>query len=232
MKKTLLTFATGSLLAALPASGQLVITEAMSNSANPGGAANGDWWELTNTGASTVNLNGYYWDDDGPSGNDGALFPNINILAGESLVIIDEGSGNVADFVAAWGGGFTAISRDDFSGSDPFSGLSAGGDQIQLWDADPNVGSANLLAEVLDTGNQGAPNAGFTFAWDTAGNSLGRSAVGVDGAFLAPGDGDGGSPGNDVGSPGFAPVPEPETFGALAGVLALGFAALRRRRRS
>jgi len=115
MKKTLLTLAAGSLLAA-SASAQLVITEAMTNSSHPGGAANGDWWELTNTGASTIDLTGYYWDDDGPSGNDGALFPSIDILAGQSLVIVDENSSNVADFVTAWGGGFTAISAADFTG--------------------------------------------------------------------------------------------------------------------
>jgi len=228
MKKTLLTLAAGSLLAA-SASAQLVITEAMTNSSHPGGAANGDWWELTNTGASTIDLTGYYWDDDGPSGNDGALFPSIDILAGQSLVIVDENSSNVADFVTAWGGGFTAISAADFTGPDPFSGLSASGDQIQLWDADPNAGPANLVAEVLDTGNQSSPNAGFTFAWDQSGNSLGRSADGVDGAFVAPGNGDGGV-GTDVGSPGFAAVPEPGFYGALVGLLALGFAVVRRRR--
>ncbi len=229
MKKSLLTLAAGSLLAALPASGQLVITEAMSNSSHPGGAANGDWWELTNTGSSLINLEDYYWDDDGPSGNDGALFPDIDILAGESIVIVDEKSTNVSDFIADWGGGFRAFSKDDFGGPDDFSGLSAGGDQIQLWDADPNAGPANLVAEVLDTGDQSSPNAGFTFAWDTAGNSLGRSADGVDGAFVATGDGDGGV-GSDVGSPGFAAVPEPETFGAIAGLLVLGLAVSRRRR--
>lgn len=53
----------------------LVITEVMSSSGHPGGPANGDWFELHNSGASTLDLTGYYWDDDGMFGNDGALFP-------------------------------------------------------------------------------------------------------------------------------------------------------------
>lgn len=229
IKKMMMIAAFG--LAGASASAALVITEAMSNSGHPGGAANGDWWELTNTGGSTVNLENYYWDDDGPSGDDGALFPDIDITAGQSIVIVEENATNLPTFVADWGGGFTAISQDDFGGPDEFSGLSAGGDQIQLWDADPNnVPGANLVAEVLATGDQSSPNAGFTFAWDTSGNSLGRSADGVNGAFVATGDGDGGV-GTDIGSPGTAVIPEPSTI-LLVGLTGLAaFAGLRRRRK-
>jgi hypothetical protein len=210
------------------ASAQLYITEVMSNSSHGGGTANGDWWELTNTSAFDIDLTGYYWDDDGATGNDGALFPSITITAGESIVIVEES--DAAAFVAAWGGGFTAYSKDDFGGPDDFSGLSAGGDQIQLWDSDPNAGAANLIAEVLDTGSQSSPNAGYSFAWDTSGNSLGRSSVGQFGAYTATSDG--GTPsslGTDVGSPGSA-VPEPSTSAAIIGLLALVSAQLRRRR--
>ncbi|MBC2603396.1 lamin tail domain-containing protein [Puniceicoccus vermicola] len=213
-------------VAATTASAQLVITEVMSNSSHPGGPANGDWWELTNTGGSSVDLMNYYWDDSGPNGDDGALFPSITIAAGESIVIVDENSDNIAGFVAAWGGGFTAYSKDDFSGNNTFSGLSAGGDQIQLWDADPNVGSANLVAEVVF----GESTDGHSFVWGTNGDYLGISQNNVGGAFVAPGNGAGGA-GTDVGSPGFAAVPEPEFFGALAGLMVFGFAALRRRRK-
>ena len=103
----------------------LVITEVMSNSAHPGGPANGDWFELHNSGSTSLDLTGYYWDDDGPSGNDGALFPSLSLGSGETIVIVDESTDNLADFVEAWGGGFTAISKDDFSGPDDFSGLSS-----------------------------------------------------------------------------------------------------------
>ena len=42
-----------------PVRAALVITEVMSNSLHPAGAANGDWWELTNTGGSDINLLDY-----------------------------------------------------------------------------------------------------------------------------------------------------------------------------
>ena len=50
------------------AHGQLVITEVMASSAHPAKIsptpdADGDWWELTNTGTAEVDLTGYKWDD-------------------------------------------------------------------------------------------------------------------------------------------------------------------------
>ena len=208
--------------AASAASAQLVITEVMANSSQPGGSANGDWWELTNTGASSIDLDGYYWDDS-IAGNDGALFPTLSIGAGESIVIVDENSANIAGFISAWGGGFTGISKDEFGGVNDFSGLSSGGDSIYLWDADPS-GAANLVAQVTF----GATTDGASFAWDTSGDSLGVSVPGTYGAFTAPGDGAGGA-GTDIGSPGSA-IPEPGFYGAIVGFIALPFAAVRRRR--
>jgi hypothetical protein len=211
-----------ALIAAQPALGDLVITEVMSNSDHPGGAANGDWWELTNTG-SPVDLTGYYWDDDGPSGADGSVFPNIVIGAGQSIVISDENAANLAGFVAAWGGGFTAISVDDFGGPDPFSGLSSGGDQIEIWDADPNAGPANLVASVVFGDSDGG---GKSFEWFTDGTPDGFSVDGEYGAYIAPGDGAAGT-GIDVGSPGIAVVPEPATMAMFV----IGGVGLIRRRR-
>jgi len=215
----------GALVAGLAAStgqGALVITEVMSNSDHPGGAGNGDWWELTNTGPSDVDLTGYYWDDDGPTGDDGALFPSITINAGQSIVIVDENSSNIADWIAAWGGGITAYSEEDFGGPDSFSGLSADGDQIELWDSDPNDGPANLIASVTFGDSDGGAK---SFEWFTTGVADGFSVDGQFGAYVAPGDGDGGT-GIDVGSPGFA-IPEPASIALL---LAGGSLMLGRRR--
>jgi hypothetical protein len=197
------------------ANAALVITEVMSSSNNP---TENDWWELTNTGPASVQLDGYYWDDDGPAGNDGALFPAYMLGAGESLVIVEA---DAANFVAAWGGGFNALDQDDFTGNDTFSGLSSNGDQIELWDADPNAGPANLLASVV------FPKAtqGFSFEWFTNGGSGGLSVAGEFGAFVAPGDEVGGA-GTDVGSPGVSAVPSP---GSLSCLFGLAILAIRRR---
>lgn len=206
------------------ANADLVITEVMSSSGNPSGPANGDWWELTNTGGSDINLENYYWDDGGATVGDGALFPAISIVAGQSIVIVDESLADLATFIAAWGGGFTAISEESFGGPNPFSGLGSGGDQVQLWDEDPSV---NPLANLVASVTFGAATSGVTFEWDRAGNSLGLSVAGENGAFVAPGNGVGGA-GTNVGSPGVATIPEPSTFGALA--LIAGIASLRRRK--
>ena len=204
------------------ASASLVITEVMSNSDHPGGAANGDWWELTNNGSTAVDLTGYYWDDGNGFNDDGAVFPAISIAAGESIVIVDEGADNLATFVADWGGGFTAISKDDFSGDNDFSSLSSGGDQVDLYDTVGNLVASAVFGDSDDGGK--------SFAWDIDGSSLGFSQDGVYGAYTAIGDGAGGT-GTDVGSPGFAysaNVPEPSTL-LLVGLTLAGAAVVRRR---
>ncbi|WP_411846963.1 lamin tail domain-containing protein [Roseibacillus persicicus] len=202
----------------------LMITEVMSSSSHAGGAANGDWFELTNTGSLSVDLTGYYWDDDGATGNDGALFPAITLLPSESIVIVAESIANIPDFVAAWGGGFTAYSEELFSGNDPFSGLGSGGDQIEIWDSDPNVGPANLVASATF----GTATEGSSFEWDTSGTSLDLSIAGENGAFVAISDGaDPAGAGTDAASPGFAVVPEASS----AALLLLGLLPILRRRR-
>lgn len=206
----------------------LVITEVMSDSAHESGLANGDWFEITNTGVASLDLTGYYWDDDGPMGNDGALFGNVQIGGGESIVIVSEDDGST--FAQAWGGGFTALGENDFTGPDTFSGLSGtNGDQIEIWDTDPNSDpAANLVSFV----SFGPATEGFSFQWDTLGNFLGLSAVGQNGAFQAIDDGVEGDgdlfDGIDVGSPGIASVPEPSSLAVLVAA-ALGFGSRRRR---
>ncbi|MEM9187193.1 MAG: lamin tail domain-containing protein [Planctomycetota bacterium] len=207
------------------ASAALVITEAMSNSGHPGGAANGDWWELTNTGATSVDLTGYIWNDSADPTSDESIFPAVSIGAGESIVIVSEGASNLAGFIAAWGGGFTAISDDDFGGGNSFSGLGSGGDSIFLY----------TPAEVLvDSFTFGASTNGVSFERFTNGDANGLSVAGEFGAFVAINDGEnddppGLGPGSDVGSPGIAVVPEPTAaLATLTGLLAVAGYSRRR----
>ncbi|MCB9852207.1 MAG: lamin tail domain-containing protein [Phycisphaerales bacterium] len=204
------------------ANASLVITEVMSSSAhnNP---VKGDWFELTNTGAP-IDLAGYYWDDNGPNGADGALFPSIVIGTNESIVIVDSTVADLPAFVASWGGGFTAYAAESFVGSDDtFSGLSSNGDQIQIWDSNPNTNP--LANEVAAVTFGSAAGGGKSFEWFTNGVADGFSVAGQYGAHVADDDGLG-NPGIDVGSPGVA-VPEPATISLF---VVGGIALIRRRR--
>ncbi|MBD14751.1 MAG: hypothetical protein CMJ72_06225 [Planctomycetaceae bacterium] len=203
------------------ASAALFVTEVQ-----PSSDHSEDWFELTNAGAAAVDLENYYWDDNGPSGADGALFPALTIGAGESIVIVRTDTASLPAFVDSWGGGFTAYSEDIFGGPDTFSGLSSGGDQIEIWDADPNTASSYNLVASAYFGD--APGNGHTFEWNTSGGSIGLSVVGEHGAYGALHDGEYIFPSSDVGSPGIATsVPEPNSM-ALVALGLLGLIGTRR----
>ena len=68
----------------------------------------------------------------------------------------------------------------------------------------------------------GEATEGFSFQWDTNGNYLGLSTLGVNGAS---------SNGNDVASPGIA-VPEPSSYALVSGFLILFVALIKRKRSS
>ena len=87
MKKTTTLLA----LLSLPVAGQIKITEVMSSSGHTDTGANGDWFEITNTGASSVNLAGYSWDDDSQTAGL-QIFPNYSLAAGQSAVVLNEDS--------------------------------------------------------------------------------------------------------------------------------------------
>lgn len=215
------------------ASAQVSITEVSSDN-----FFGEDWFELTNFGDSIVDLEGFYWDDDGPAGADGAEFGQFRINPGESLIVL-QGS-NAEDAVADTFRGLYGLdasvqilTEDDFTGPDTFSGLSGNGDEITLFDTDPNADGAD--ATVIDFVDFGAATEGVSFDFTSGDAAL--SVAGVNGAIavsieVSTED----EAGNiivdtffDIGSPGVVgsattSVPEPgsiallSVLGALAGV--------------
>jgi Lamin Tail Domain/Abnormal spindle-like microcephaly-assoc'd, ASPM-SPD-2-Hydin len=182
------------------ARGQLVITEVMAASTHPNKVApvpdaDGDWWELTNTGSVAVDLTGYKWDDT-PTPNLPTVsnFPSGTIIQpGESIIILDELTANVATWRTAWSLPSTlqVIDRPATTlGVEAFSGLSDTGDQVNLYG--PN---GVIVARVAF----GASVAGKSQAFQRDGTPIYgiNSVVGEQGATASSGLGS-----SDVGSPG------------------------------
>jgi hypothetical protein len=199
----------------------VLITEVMSSSLHPtGGTNNGDWFELTNTGAATLDINGWTWDDSSATAGSATFGSLTSIAPGQSVIISQEAIGAEAQWLADWGiSGVVVVNLGDLV----FQNFSASGDQIHIY---------NALGVEMAALAFGAATAGDSFAYDTAGTALGVSNAGVQGAFKAVSDGLGG-PGVDVGSPGYvypAAVPEPGTVTlAMLGLMA-GIFLLRRKR--
>lgn len=198
------------------ASAQLVITEVMAQTtAGTAGTINGDWWELTNTGASSVNLSGYQWADteDALPGTDSNFFPAFVIEPGQSIIILEEPSANAAAWRQNWNLtndivilGMDEMVDDSTPDGDTFSGLGSGTDAVFFYDPAGVLLSSYAYAD-------GAVSRGTSFAAGLDGSDLGLSVVGVDGAVTGAN--------GDIGSPGSA-VPAPAAlsafFVALAGV--------------
>lgn len=214
-----------ALAANLPAGAAIVITEV-----HPGGSGNGtyaaDFFELTNTGASAVNITGWRMDDNSngsPASAQVALRGVTSINAGQSVIFAEGDATGTTDasiqtaFKTAWFGanvpaGFT---MGGYGGSGV--GLSTSGDAVNIFDST----GARITGVSF-----GAAPAGKTF--DNAAG-LGSdtlplptistiSLAGVNGAFL--------SPTSETGSPGGVPEPASGALISLAGM-----AILARRRR-
>jgi hypothetical protein len=227
MKKLLLSLTT---LAALTtaASAQLFITEAMSNSSHAGGAGNGDWFEIYNAGSTSVDLSNYSWDDDSATAGTHA-FGNVSIAAGGFLLVVDENDTLIGNWIAdVWGLTTSSSLIVIGNGTDDFSGLGSGGDTIYLYDGADEVVSSFAFGDSTD---------GVSFEWDFAASEVNISTLGENGAYTALLDGndDAGddtpslySAGSDIASPGA--IPEPATYAAIFGALALSIAIVRRQK--
>ena len=155
------------------ANAELVITEIMSQSAH-NSPTDCDWWELTNTGDSYVDLTGYSWDDDHqrPGRN---VFASITISPSESIIIRDTVTAPGDPWKDDWGLGGEVNVYDPGYFSGGFSGLGSS-DGVFLYDTDDvPVTSATYPSRT----------AGFSNEWAENGTSLGLSVVGENGAYAS-----------------------------------------------
>lgn len=180
-----------------------------------------DWFELTNTGATDIDISGWKVDDSSNSFTAAVALKGLtNIAAGQSVIFIESALGAaIPSFKSTWFGSNTAPLVGYYSGSG--IGLSTGGDAVNIFNA-AGVRQANVSFLASDN----------ISPFQTFDNSSGNngvisqlSVVGVNGAFVAANDA------LEIGSPGtIAAVPEPETYAMLlAGLALLGFTAGRRK---
>ncbi len=168
----------------------LAVTEIMPSS-NHSSPIGGDWFEITNYGTQSIDLNGFSWDDESAVSGTHTFSSTYPIGAGESIIVFDGLNADVNTWLTTWmqlANGLKVIAKDDFSPIG-FSSLSSTGDAVNLYD---DNGALIVKAEYQSTD----VTAGFSIQFDTIGGLLGSSVNGVDGAYTA----DNGSP--DVGSPG------------------------------
>lgn len=186
------------LLLLTPVYADLVITEVMSSSDHTDVTVDGDWWELTNTGATSVNLSNYSWDDSSNT-PDLQVFGSLSIGAGESIIMLNVNSIlNVAAFRTTWSipASTPILFESDFGGFPGFSG--ANGDTIYLYDA---------ADAIVDSWTFGPASDGQSFARFNDESAV-PGGVSVSGLYSATSSSE--SPA-DQGSPGSASVLPPPT---------------------
>jgi hypothetical protein len=169
----------------------LVITEVMSSEAKKGSGvtiSTSDWWELSNLGSFPVNLEGYRFDDDHDAFSDAQTITNaVTISPGESIVLVE--AMTPADFQTWWGAQNLPSKLQIITY--PSIGFSSDSDAIYLWNA-----AANAVTDTVASVTFAAATKGVSFGYDPASGTFGAlSVAGQNGAFVAPVDGDIGSPG-------------------------------------
>jgi hypothetical protein len=128
-----------------PAQANIVISEvAPWSSGNSPVAA--DWFELTNTGSSAINISGWMMDDNSNSFVSAVALTGLSSIgAGQSAIFIEGTSSVNATFVSTWFGAKPPanLAIGNYSGSGV--GLSTSGDAVNIYDAAGNqIGRAHV----------------------------------------------------------------------------------------
>lgn len=179
-----------------------------------------DWFELTNTGNSAINISGWRVDDSSNSFASALVLNGVtNIAAGQSVIFMESASGsNISSFKDTWFGSNVAPLVGYYSGSG--IGLSTGGDAVNIFNAN-GIRQAIVSFGAADSVS---PFQTFNNAAGINGVISQLSVVGVNGAFVAANDV------LEIGSPGtIAAVPEPESYAMLLAGLGLIGAVSRKR---
>lgn len=238
------------------AAAAVVITEVDPYGSNVSDGYSADWFELTNTGTSAIDVSGWTMADDhaasntsnpygsgntislanlsGSRANNPAALSGVgSILPGQSVIYLEDSalspsafSALVANFETAWfgshvpGGLIIGAYSDGASG---LYGLSQTSDMVNIFNGSSST--AALMASVAVGADSGSPIGTFDNAVGLNDVTLTeKSAVGVDGAFIS-------ATGLEVGSPGVAAVPTPDSrMLMLSGLGVFGVVAAFKRR--
>ena len=149
----------------------------------------GDWFEITNAGSTPIDIQGFSWDDESREIGKHTVNTSIQLTAGEAIILLEAGTADVPAWLTEWKISNTSVQvlneGNQFNG---FSGLSSGGDEVNLYDD----GGRLLSAAAWDGASV---NAGVSLVYDTTGTLVGPSVAGTNGAYNSV-NGDVGSPGN------------------------------------
>ncbi len=197
-----------------------------------------DWFEVTNTTTSAVNISGWKVDDSSNSfGSSVALNGITSIGAGESVIFIETSgsqtaAGNAAAFVNTWFGGHAPAGLQIGSYGGSGIGLSTGGDALNLYNS-AGVLQANVVFGA-NAGSLGSPPTVLQAFDNAAGlNNTTISNLSTAGHNAAYGITHGGA--TETGSPGEitpvndAPIAADDSLSSIAedsGVRSISFANL------